>query len=359
MKKITPILLLGVLLTSCGQNRAKFTFTFDNTKGDVTSSLESGTYDIGTSIQLNATPKEGYKFDGYFANEKSVSTSAKYTFTLKEDTALEAKFGKKPQIPVIPEEPDKPVDPDKPVNPDKPADVPLKGIIKPGENGVEKTKYEVIPVAEYYKTFDFSLKGSALRKENASKTAPKNVIPYGTQTSHRMRYIDESIENPGKISGIYDDALFPNIWDSGNTWNKEHVWARSRMKKSAKYETAEGDLHNLRACTPSVNSSRGNDCFDNSRHSHYYYPNIAEGDYRGDIARILFYMYSQYEELDIIESPAATSNFNIGKRSVLLKWNKEDPVSEFEIQRNMKISQYQNNRNIFIDYPSLADSLFN
>lgn len=348
MKKITPVLLLGLLLTSCGQTKPSYELIFDAKRGTVTSSLPNGNYEVGTTISLSASAFNGYKFDGFYENEEVITTLDTFSFLIQKDIVVEAKFS-------VDNEEIKPEDNDKPVTPE---DAPLKGTIKPGENGVEKTKYEVIPIAEYYKSFDFSLTGDSLRKEITDKTAPKNVIEYGTQTSHRLRYVDESIDSPGKISGIYDDVNFPNLWDSGKTWNKEHVWARARMKKSAKYTIAEGDLHNLRACTPSVNSSRGNDCFDNTTHSHYFYPNVSKGDYRGDVARILFYMYSQYEELDIIESPAKSSNFAIGKLSVLLKWNEEDPVSEFEIQRNMKISQYQNNRNIFIDYPELANSLF-
>lgn len=347
MKKITPILLTTLLLSGCGQAKPKFELVFNPEKGTVSSTLQNGNYEVGTRVELSAKAFSGYKFDGFYDEDKVITTLENCILLINEDIVVEAKFSL-----------DENINGGEENKPEPPKDVPLKGTIKPGENGVEKTKYDVVPITEYYRDFDFSLTGDSLRKEIANKTAPTNVIPYGTQTSHRMRYIDESLENPGMISGIYDDASFPNIWDSGKTWNKEHVWARSRMKKSAKYETAEGDLHNLRACTPSVNSTRGNDCFDNSTHSHYFYPNVSKGDYRGDVARILFYMYAQYEELDIIESPANSSNYAIGKLSVLLKWHEEDPVSEFEVQRNMKISKYQNNRNIFIDYPSIVSSLF-
>lgn len=354
MKKITPLLLVGVLLASCSSTpKVKFNLTFDATKGEVTSSLKNGEYEVGTNIALSASANSGFVFSGFYNKETLLAKSAKYSFLIQTDLDIEAKFVKDGEDDSTPDKGDE--EGNKPIDPSK---VTLKGKIKPGENGVEKTKYDVVPIEEYYKTFDFSLTGAALRKEIANKTAPTNVIEYGTQTSHRLRFVDESMENLGSISGIYGDATFPNVWDSGNTWNKEHVWARSRMKKSAKYKIAEGDLHNLRACTPSVNGSRGNDCFDNSTHSHYFYPNVKDGDYRGDVARILFYMYSQYEELEILESPANKSNNAIGKLSVLLKRNKEDPVSEFEVQRNMKISMYQSNRNIFIDYPNMADSLF-
>ncbi|MGB8704779.1 MAG: endonuclease [Gillisia sp.] len=39
---------------------------------------------------------------------------------------------------------------------------------------------------------------------------------------------------------------------------------------------------------------------------------------------------------------------------LFLKWNREDPVSIFEIQRNNVIEGAQGNRNPFIDNPYIA-----
>lgn len=39
-------------------------------------------------------------------------------------------------------------------------------------------------------------------------------------------------------------------------------------------------------------------------------------------------------------------------------WHEEDPVDEFEIQRNNRIYEYQGNRNPFIDYADLATILY-
>ena len=116
-------------------------------------------------------------------------------------------------------------------------------------------------------------------------------------------------------------------------------------------------MHNLRASTPSVNSSRGNKPYNEKTDSTYYYPNLNNNvDFRGDVARMLFYMYAQYEDLKLVENPSG--GLEMGKLSVLIEWNKLDPVDEFEIQRNMKVSQYQGNRNAFIDFPYLVDQLF-
>lgn len=56
----------------------------------------------------------------------------------------------------------------------------------------------------------------------------------------------------------------------------------------------------------------------------------------------------------------ATGNFGLTKYGValLLKWHREDPVSEKEIARNNGIQKTQGNRNPFIDYPYLVEYIW-
>lgn len=56
----------------------------------------------------------------------------------------------------------------------------------------------------------------------------------------------------------------------------------------------------------------------------------------------------------------ATGNFGLTKYGValLLKWHREDPVSEKEIDRNNGIQSTQGNRNPFIDYPYLVEYIW-
>ena len=70
-------------------------------------------------------------------------------------------------------------------------------------------------------------------------------------------------------------------------------------------------------------------------------------------------MYTKYLELNIIEDiqndETATS---MGRLSALKTWHNEDPVDDFELQRNNRIYEYQGNRNPYIDYPDLVNKLF-
>lgn len=339
----------------------KYNFFISTEGNGIINGTTNGTYEEGTEISLTSTASEGFIFDGYYENNQLVHSEETYKFEIKKDTSLVANFkeeDKKPEPPVVEPDPDKPIEPDKPINPDITEDPQLIGKIVPGQNGVTRTYFNVVPINEYYKTFDSSLTGDLLRTEIRQKTSPKKRFSYG-DTSNCLRYTDEDVENQGRILGIYDSKNFANAWDGGKTWNKEHVWPQSRMEGVTNFSsTAKSDMHNLRACTPNVNSSRGNDGYDNSSSGNYYFPNI-KGDWRGDVARCVFYMYCQFPQLKLSDSvPGTGDGFTMGKVSVLKERNKLDPVSDFERPKNLKVSMYQGNRNIFVDYPKLVDKLF-
>lgn len=97
--------------------------------------------------------------------------------------------------------------------------------------------------------------------------------------------------------------------------------------------------------------------------------------YKGDVARALFYMATRYSNkldtntesepylilTDDVNAVDDNSNYHgvFHNLSTFLKWNKLDPVSEYEIHRNNLIYyNVQNNRNPFVDYPYLADYIY-
>ena len=56
------------------------------------SATGGGTYQSGTSVTVNAAASRGYVFDGWFENGTSVSQSESYTFTVRSNRTLEARF---------------------------------------------------------------------------------------------------------------------------------------------------------------------------------------------------------------------------------------------------------------------------
>lgn len=93
-------------------------------------------------------------------------------------------------------------------------------------------------------------------------------------------------------------------------------------------------------------------------------------EYKGDIARIYFYMATRYE--DKIATWQYNSNYSNAVLNgttypayedwyiqLMLKWHRQDPPSQKEIERNNEIySNVQKNRNPFIDYPEFAECIW-
>lgn len=93
-------------------------------------------------------------------------------------------------------------------------------------------------------------------------------------------------------------------------------------------------------------------------------------EYKGDFARGYLGMIAKYsnesysitsgEGSKIFEAFSSTTHFGLTQYGVvlLMKWHREDPVSQKEIDRNNGIQQTQGNRNPFIDYPYLAEYIW-
>ena len=90
--------------------------------------------------------------------------------------------------------------------------------------------------------------------------------------------------------------------------------------------------------------------------------------YKGDIARAQLYMVTRYQDsmikwknngsADNVLNGTLYPSLDDWYIQLLLKWNKQDPVSQKEIDRNNAIYALQGNRNPFVDMPEYADSIF-
>ena len=182
----------------------------------------------------------------------------------------------------------------------------------------------------------------------------KTLVDYGT-----ARYVlddtDRDPNNANNLILVYLGTSVSGVWDGGATWNREHVWPQSLLGVAAvnNVANAASDLQNLKPANPAENSSRSNKYFDNVTNAHTYNPRDAV---KGDIARILMYMDLAYSNLNLVNTYPAT--YQMGKLDVLLQWHLQDPVDDFERNRNEIIFGYQNNRNPFIDHPEFVEKIW-
>lgn len=92
-----------------------------------------------------------------------------------------------------------------------------------------------------------------------------------------------------------------------------------------------------------------------------------DDEYKGDFARTYFYMATRYADVNFNrdsqnfgEKVFGNANNGLTNYAValFLKWHKNDPVSDKEINRNNVIYAHQHNRNPFIDHPELAEYIW-
>ena len=211
------------------------------------------------------------------------------------------------------------------------------------------------------------------------KSALHNIIDDHTELSYKrvwdaLRYTDEDPNNSDNVIEIYTGRSISENSNGGfvDEWNREHVWAKSHGDFGTR-AGAGTDLHHIRPADVSVNSSRSNLDFDNGG-SYHSEATLCQYDsdsweprdeVKGDVARMIFYMAVRYEgdsgevDLELTENVNNGSAPLHGKLSTLLEWHEQDPVDEWEMNRNDIIfNKYQHNRNPFIDHPEWVTEIW-
>ncbi|MFJ7825440.1 endonuclease [Psychrobacillus sp. NPDC096623] len=244
-----------------------------------------------------------------------------------------------------------------------------------GEKSVT-TSFSVLVTAESTPSDDY-YKDAFGKEGQALKAALHEIIDEHTQLSYdqvweALRETDEDPNNKNNVILFYSGVSRSKTANGGNVgqWNREHTWAKSH----GDFGTTKGpgtDIHHLRPTDVQVNSARGNLDFDNGgsaisgcngckKTSNSF---EAPDRVKGDVARILFYMATRYEQgdkvdLELNEKLGNGSAPYHGKLSTLLKWHEQDPVDEFERNRNNTIQKWQGNRNPFIDHPEWVNLIW-
>ncbi|WP_373940972.1 endonuclease [Polaribacter sejongensis] len=229
---------------------------------------------------------------------------------------------------------------------------------------------------QYYNGVNLNQEGLALKEELANKTiaAHTNILSYGWPA---LQATDVNPENDQEVLLIYGytdsttgtTSRRRGIDDHGgdsDEWNREHVYAKSLGTPNLGTSGPGADGHHLRPSDVGFNSQRGSLKFaDGSGNAGTVSGGWYPGDeWKGDVARIMMYMYIRYADQCKptgvgIGSTASTPDDMI---DLFLEWNVEDPVSDFERQRNTyhdSREQYaQGNRNPFIDNAYLATRIW-
>jgi len=240
----------------------------------------------------------------------------------------------------------------------------------------------------YYQNVDFTLTGDSLKEELSDLIIVTHSSPLeytfsnSTDTWDVIKQSDLSLLDNTSVLLVYgyddNDQAFENDRTRDKTlschsspcdglWNREHVFPKSLASPSLSTNNPGPgtDVHNLRSCDYVTNTWRGNSKFGNQsgnsgvNSSGNWYPG---DEWKGDVARIVMYMYlrypSQCKPNNVGVGASSYSNFG-DMPNLFLEWNQQDPVDQYELNRNDLIEINQGNRNPFIDNPFLATVIWN
>ena len=245
------------------------------------------------------------------------------------------------------------------------------------------------------------LKDGALKDALKSLIRDHTAIPYGSGASSTWGVFFYSDRNDeGYMMDMYCDewSYVSNPGDVASGCNIEHSFAKSWWGGSK--NDAYKDCYHLNPSNSTANSARSNyplgvpetdiKTSGSLKVGKIHHPTLnvdfsvfePKDEYKGDFARAYFYMatcYGHWSNGDIDEvlsqyngwrvdnaqvgSKYAMQNdnyleFQPWEQEILIQWHRQDPVSEKEIKRMDAVSNFQHNRNPFIDYPYLAEFIW-
>jgi len=171
----------------------------------------------------------------------------------------------------------------------------------------------------------------------------KKLVPDFSRCGYQVR------KQLKRASRIEWEHIVP-AWEFGH---QRQCWKDGRRKNCTRndevFKQMEGDLHNLVAAVGEVNGDRSNYRFSqwNGQATQYGQCDMVidfkgrkaqpPAARRGDIARVYFYFVKQYQ-----------LKLSSSQKKLFTAWDRLDPVTTAECQRDQRISKAQGNANPFV-----------
>ncbi len=251
----------------------------------------------------------------------------------------------------------------------------------------------LIPASSAWAAIPDGYYDNAVGKSGSSLlTALYNIINSHTNVGYDGLY-DVYPESDSRSDGTLWDMYSTKHWTWGNKqcgsyknigdcYNREHSVPQSWFNEAS---PMKADAFHVYPTDGKVNGQRSNypygECENGTSLGTYngvtalgrlgsctfsgYTGTVFEPDdeYKGDFARTYFYMATCYNNKISSWSGGVFGNGTYPGMAtwcvnLFLKWHREDPVSQKELDRNEAVYKYQKNRNPYIDYPELAEHVW-
>ncbi|MBI5214217.1 MAG: endonuclease [Ignavibacteriae bacterium] len=206
----------------------------------------------------------------------------------------------------------------------------------------------------------------------ALKTALRNLVINHTNRGYntiRDKMFLEIDPVGGQLECVYTGRQIPvttrdDMQTNGN-FNTEHTWPQSTFSQQ---EPERADINHLFPTDETANNQRSNYPFDvvvsnitwsvggsklgrNASNTIVFEPRDV---HKGDLSRAMLYFIIRYQNWAMY-----WTNSGVNQEAVFRNWNKQDPVSTKETNRNNAVAQssVQGKRNPFIDHPEFVDRI--
>lgn len=315
-----------------------YTLTVNAGNGGSVNTTANGTYRENSHIVITATPSEGYEFKEWSDH----NTENPRTIIMTEDITLTAYFIQTPTC-AFPE---------------------LEG-----------------------------KKGNAILESLHDMIASHTILTYDQVRADRAQV---DFRSDGTLWDMYSNCTFYSSDYCNNSnattttecdcYNREHSLPKSWWGSSTD-EPMYTDLHHVISTDAASNSHRGADAYgevsgtpdwsnslgskqgNTTTYTGGGYRKVFEPAdmYKGDFARIYFYMITCYNDKNFAQGgqgyrmftySGSKADFTPAALNLLLKWHRADPVSEKELLRNNAVEEKQGNRNPFVDDPELVEYIW-
>ena len=237
-------------------------------------------------------------------------------------------------------------------------------------------------LAQYASSLN-GLKKNELKAALHKLMGQKKVLPYGgggNGTWWGFWYTDRNPETNECYNRYSDTKFFFGKTNTGKAidgMNIEHSFPKSWW--GGRRNDAWCDLYNLYPSDSKANSSKSNYVMgivvNVKEEAGEGYDKVGAGyadgqlvkmwepgdRFKGEFSRSYMYMATTYQNLSFVSEGAkqletgAYPTLRKWSSDLFRQWSKKDRVDEMEIKRNEAVYKIQNNRNLFIDYPNLAE----
>jgi deoxyribonuclease-1 len=185
----------------------------------------------------------------------------------------------------------------------------------------------------------------------------RKTLSYNGAREQIFQFVDANVVSGKKlVQSVYSNDVL-EVKTEGipmGSFNAEHTWPQSSLKKYGNFASSRSDIYHLLPCEIGINGKRGNfpfaECPGEPENNSGRVSELCNSRFevpeqqKGMTARAMFYIAASYN-----------LPLDANQETVLRQWNKKYPPTETEKERSRRVAKVQGNANPFVDHPEWVE----